>query len=144
MANTIEAKRAYWRAQYKKHRSAILKRKRANPGDKQAKSIANRSWRQANADKVRDAYLKRNYGISLAIYDRLAAVQHDVCAICKQPETRVCNGTLQALSVDHDHAALRPGWVRGLLCNACNTLLGKLGDDIERARAVVAYLVATR
>jgi hypothetical protein len=44
---------------------------------------------------------------------------------------------LHHLCVDHDH---RSGAVRGLLCNACNTALGLLGEQPDRFREAAKYL----
>ena len=41
------------------------------------------------------------------------------------------------MHVDHDHVT---GAVRGLLCHGCNTTLGLLNEDVERIRALVAYV----
>ena len=64
-------------------------------------------------------------------YDMLVA-QGGVCAICRltcQSGKRLC--------VDHDHAT---GKVRGLLCQKCNTVLGKMSDSPELLRRAAAYL----
>lgn len=66
-----------------------------------------------------------------AIYER----QGGVCAICEKPETVIRKGKLLPLSVDHDHAT---GRVRGLLCNRCNTAIGKLDGLLEKALVYVA------
>lgn len=41
------------------------------------------------------------------------------------------------LAIDHDHET---GEVRGLLCSACNTSIGLLGDDLGRIEAAALYL----
>lgn len=65
-------------------------------------------------------------------YDRLLAVQGGRCAICR------CTPRTRRLAVDHDH---QTGWVRGLLCYACNhELLGAARDDIQILRNAVYYL----
>lgn len=79
----------------------------------------------------------RRYGLTLARYKRMLAEQGGVCAACGQAETRIIQGTLANLSVDHDH---KTGVVRGLLCQACNLLLGLARDDSERLLTAVAYL----
>jgi Recombination endonuclease VII len=46
--------------------------------------------------------------------------QNGVCSICKDP-SRVKKSRTGILHVDHDH---KTGKVRGLICNACNSILG--------------------
>ncbi len=61
--------------------------------------------------------------------------------ICKKAETiRLKSGEPRALAIDHCH---KTGKVRGLLCQACNTALGLLEDDIERIQMLLAYLQAS-
>lgn len=55
------------------------------------------------------------------------------CAVCGVREEKA----QRQLSIDHCHET---GKVRGVLCFACNTALGKLGDDPERIRALAAYV----
>lgn len=85
--------------------------------------------------------LKKNYGMSLAEYDRLYEAQGGVCAICKKPETQkssTCSETVDRLSVDHCH---RTGAIRGLLCSKCNFGLGHFGDSIELVFGAAYYLM---
>jgi hypothetical protein len=67
----------------------------------------------------------------------MLAAQGGVCMICDQPETRVTRGTLDTLSVDHDH---RTNVVRGLLCARCNKALGLFYDDVDLMATAVSYL----
>jgi hypothetical protein len=85
----------------------------------------------------RERDLQKNFGIDLADYQRMFVEQEGACAICRQPETEKRNGKAKWLAVDHDHTT---GAVRGLLCVACNTGIGKLGDDPARLRAAATYL----
>jgi len=80
------------------------------------------------------AYHLKRYGLSVEDYEKMAADQNGVCAICGQPERKK-----SALSVDHDHET---GEVRGLLCDACNRGLGAFRDDPERLGRAIAYLEA--
>jgi hypothetical protein len=92
--------------------------------------------RQAKLDQVR---LGR-YKLTQEQYDEMYERQGGVCAICQQPPA---NG--RVLSIDHDHSCC-PGLtscgecVRGLLCTACNTALGKLKDDVVRLQRAIEYL----
>ena len=84
-------------------------------------------------ERHRNAQLIRYYGITLAEYRELLAIQKGCCAICGREPTG------RALHVDHDH---KTGDVRGLLCWTCNRLLPFLGDSPERAARAAAYLRA--
>lgn len=79
----------------------------------------------------RDALLK-SYGLNQQSYDALLKSQNGVCAICKRP-----NWNRKHPHIDHDH---KTGKTRGLLCGACNHVLGRIEDNIETARAIVKYL----
>lgn len=71
---------------------------------------------------------------SIVDRDAMAEVQGGLCAICHEPPLN------RRLAVDHDHET---GAVRGLLCTACNTTLGRFNDDPNRFEAAAAYLRAT-
>ena len=99
--------------------------------------------RQENPDYKRyppkRKYHLQRYGLTDADYHQMLVKQNHVCAICKEPEvisTSKSKGVI-ALSVDHCHAS---GKVRGLLCNRCNTTLGKIGDSKEWLRTAESYL----
>lgn len=71
---------------------------------------------------------KRIYDLTPEREAEILESQGGVCALCRRD---------RKLVVDHDH---KTGVVRGLLCIACNTILGKSGDDIAGLEAVIAYL----
>ena len=77
------------------------------------------------------------FGISLAQYDALHATQNGACALCKDPEKL----PQSRLAVDHCHDT---GRIRGLLCDLCNTALGRLGDDVESMERVLTYVKGSR
>jgi hypothetical protein len=70
----------------------------------------------------------RRYGLTLAEYAALLDQQAGCCKLCRKK---------RSLNVDHDHAT---GKIRGLLCTACNTSIGKLGDTVAGLRRAIAYL----
>jgi hypothetical protein len=83
--------------------------------------------------------LKHTYGITLEEYEAMFAKQDGFCAICAEAEKAIdhLTGAPRRLAVDHCH---RTNKIRGLLCLACNTAIGKLKDNpvlIERAAAYV-------
>jgi hypothetical protein len=59
------------------------------------------------------------------------------CPICTNTLTK--NGYRRAV-IDHDH---KTGLLRGVLCNNCNTGLGKLGDSEAGLLRAISYLTTT-
>ena len=82
----------------------------------------------------KDSALLSKYSISLEEYQKQLHKQNFKCAICKTDDAR---GVSNSFVVDHCH---KTGKIRGLLCNHCNTGLGKLGDSIESIKRVLEYL----
>ncbi len=72
--------------------------------------------------------LKSRYGLTQEQYEVMLEECRGRCQIC---------GESKSLNVDHCHTT---GVVRGLLCTACNTGLGKLGDSVERLQLAIEYL----
>lgn len=92
--------------------------------------------------KVRKAWLKQSYGLTLEQYDEMYEQQRGLCKICHQPERRKYkNGAVIRLAVDHDHGT---GVVRGLLCADCNKGLGQFKDNVDRLLEAAAYLEAAK
>ena len=91
----------------------------------------------ANRDKYlaieRDRSYRKLYGITTADYDEMFRSQGGKCAICLTTQS-IKAGKTQAFAVDHCHTT---GVVRGLLCLACNHLLGRYE---RHADAIGAYL----
>ena len=112
---TIEQRRAYMRNRYKVKRDELIAK--------------NRLRRLERPQVERDRYLRTEYGITLAQYEKLLEKQIGGCAICGRKE--------KCLAVDHDHATAR---VRGLLCHSCNNGLGRFKDDPKRLRKAANYL----
>jgi hypothetical protein len=83
--------------------------------------------------KTKNAYLLKNYHITLEFFDCLRAYQNYRCAMCKRVEADFKTN----LAVDHCH---RTGQLRGLLCWLCNKRLGKFSDDHELLRAAAEYV----
>ena len=107
--------RAYYARHPTKQREQVDRRRAADP------VRYNRVYR--------NGHLKRKFGITLAEFERLSALQGGACAICGK--------TGKPLWVDHNHVT---GAVRGLLCNGCNVAIGLLGDGPELVSKALAYL----
>ena len=82
----------------------------------------------------RKSNLKRLYQITPEAYDALLVEQNFKCAICDRDRDVFA----KPFVVDHDH---RTGAVRALLCPACNTAIGLLGDDPKILRRAATYIL---
>ena len=84
---------------------------------------------------------KCRYGITRQQFEAILAAQHGVCAVCYRKETRYYSkktrDRVRRLSVDHCHGT---GKIRGLLCTACNTAIGALGDNIQTLLRMIEYI----
>jgi hypothetical protein len=83
-------------------------------------------------EKNRWQAIFKKYKLTKYMYEQLLAEQNGVCAICSKKPTR------NYLSVDHDHSCC-PGiktcgnCIRGLLCQSCNSFLGRVDDNLTTA-----------
>lgn len=151
-----EAAREYhrqWRTKNRALSNQIQKNWRAkNPAygkdwaDKNREKIraAGLAWYHRNRDKACLAAgwrnLTRHYGITREQYYQIIAVQGGGCGIC---------GAVQGehgkrFPVDHCH---KTRLVRGVLCEDCNLLLGKIerrAGWLERMEAYIAAVPATK
>jgi hypothetical protein len=90
-----------------------------------------------NSDKARNKKYFSLYGITLEQYNSMLEKQNNVCKICTQPEQMLHKGKPKRLSIDHDH---NTGKVRGLLCQRCNTTLGRYKDDPKLIKNLISYI----
>jgi hypothetical protein len=86
---------------------------------------------------MREAYLKRTYGLSESDYEAQVRSQNYLCAVCHEQNKPGRDGEPENLAVDHNH---RTGANRGLLCQRCNRVLGMLGDSQELLFRLLEYL----
>ena len=84
-------------------------------------------------NKVRNYNYIKDYGITIADYDKLFAKQNGFCAICGSDK----GWRNYRLAVDHNHET---GEVRGLLCDNCNTGLGMFKDNPSLLAKAINYL----
>lgn len=75
--------------------------------------------------------------LDMTEYERMFKEQKGCCAICDKPETQLRKGKPIAISVDHCHDS---GEIRGLLCCACNKMIGLANDDASILRKAIGYL----
>ena len=78
----------------------------------------------------------KKYGIKNMSYERYEEIllqQNNCCKICGIHKSKI----KRSLAVDHDHTT---GEVRGLLCDKCNNLLGKVKENIFILESAIEYL----
>ena len=87
-------------------------------------------WFQESSEKNSRC---KKYGITPRIYNELFDKQDGCCAICGVHQSELP----YTLCIDHDHIT---GKVRGLLCNNCNTGIGRFKDREELLEKALNYL----
>ncbi len=94
-------------------------------------AITNRYYHE-NLPYRKDLHLRNQYGITMEDKIRMRESQKNCCGICHQefPDDK-------SAYVDHCHTT---GKVRGLLCRACNSILGFSRDSVEILQNAVGYL----
>lgn len=106
----------------------------------------NRAWRAHNPEKLKLSRRKSSlwalYGLTLVDVEVLLRTQDGACAICKFKFSTNPKNSTQSLQIDHNHNLVKghPLFIRGLLCNACNTGLGSLGDNISLLQKAADYV----
>jgi hypothetical protein len=123
-----------------KHPDRVKKQKAAWHKKNRAKSIARvKAWKAAHPEADFNRHLRRKYGLSREQYDVMVVAQSGACGICKGPPNgKACNGREhKRFDVDHDHVT---GKVRGLLCHACNVMLGQARDRVDVLQAAILWL----
>lgn len=94
----------------------------------------------ANPSLDKDRGLKRKYNLTRVQYNEKLKIQNGVCAICGEKETSVDGrtGSLRRLSVDHNHITNK---IRDLLCWRCNTVIGRINENIKLLDKMKDYLM---
>lgn len=94
--------------------------------------------RSNNPEATRSKNLKNRFNMSIDDYNEIFLKQKGRCAICDKAEVmKDIKGNVKWLAVDHNHDTNK---IRGLLCNSCNTGIGKLGDSIKVLQSAIKYL----
>jgi hypothetical protein len=139
-ANREKAAAATRRWQWENPEKALAGQRRRRAANPAKYNELARRWREANPEKVQAIDLKR-FAITLYQFNAINGAQNGLCKICGNPPY----GKHKRLSVDHNHALPKghPKRIRGLLCSACNHLLGHARDNPEILKKAIAYLTAT-
>ena len=95
-----------------------------------------RTYLAKNRDKhnlaQKEGRLRRNYGLTIATYQKMLESQGGGCAICGRKPTPE-----RQMPVDHDHGT---GKTRGIICIPCNRAIAVLGDNVAGLERALAYL----
>lgn len=110
---------------------------------KECKNKRFRKYYKDNPEKFkrlnRKNNLKNKYGLTIEDVEIMLKNQNCKCAICGQE--MFLHGTSvdknKIAHVDHNHET---GEIRGLLCDDCNTGLGKFRDNEEYLINAISYL----
>lgn len=94
--------------------------------------IRNARPREKTMRRVRKLWT--SFKLTPAQYGGMESGQGGVCAVCGEG----C-ALGRRLSIDHDHES---GFVRGLLCSACNTSAGAMRDSPQLLRKLADYIDA--
>lgn len=137
-----EYKKSYRNKHPEQARESLRAWKKRNPEkvlSEGRRQDAKRRNKKARRDYVKNLRLVRHFGISLEAYNAMLAAQGGLCALCHEKESHLDrSGNIRSLCVDHCH---KTGAVRQLLCNRCNTLLGKVDDDPIILEKALVYLL---
>lgn len=113
------------RAQYQKHKHKLAERHKVRYSD--------------NPDRFRGYHYKHRYGVTAEQVRDMHAAQGGCCAICNGSVPITGAKRTELAAVDHCHATMK---VRGLLCRACNLMIGNAKDSPLVLRRAAAYLEA--
>jgi hypothetical protein len=92
-------------------------------------------FRARHRVSARRWHLRSAYGLTLEDFDAMLHAQGGGCAICGTKQEYGVPGT--RMVVDHCHATNQ---IRGILCDLCNTALGKFHDNIALLQNAIGYL----
>ena len=139
---TSKRKKLWKKPSVEQNKASRLRYRDRNPGHYyQLRRRWTNQYRKNHPEMYKVLDLKatlKEYGLSIEEFQEMERKQDYVCAICRKPnmikdeEIRLC--------VDHNHTT---GEVRGLLCNACNALLGMAKDNVETLLSSIEYLKST-
>jgi hypothetical protein len=103
--------------------------------DSKCKECKRRSYKYTDKMYLRNKHnnLKSKFNITLEEYNCMFEEQEGCCAICNKHQSELS----RSLAVDHSHSN---GHVRALLCQSCNTALGKFKDSINMLNKAINYL----
>lgn len=134
---TAACRKARNNAYYAANKAAILERQRRDYAAKPERALkAAAAYREANRTQIRERKRDIAYGLAPGEYQLILTAQSGRCKGCHRAVK---------LYVDHDHGCCMTTPTcgqcnRGLLCEACNWVLGFAKDSPATLRALAAHL----
>ena len=139
--NSIK-KSVAWKKNNRDHYNAWVREDRKKNPEKYL-SYERKSRKKSGSRRI-TLEIIRMHKLTLEKYEQMLKDSNNLCYICKKQETRKARtkGNICRLSVDHCYTCEDKGTyvVRGLLCHACNTGIGKFKDNIELLKNAINYL----
>ncbi len=77
--------------------------------------------------------LMMKFGVGLEWYNAKFAEQNGCCAVCGRHQSEFA----RRFHIDHNH---KTGQLRALLCPNCNTVLGKVNEDVVILAKLADYI----
>lgn len=108
---------------------------------KKCRAIYSKEWREQNPEQRKSSHLKELYNITLDEYKAMWINQKGCCKLCGNYQFKFT----QFFAVDHNHKCCQGKTscgkcIRGLLCNDCNTGLGKFKDNTDVLKKAINYI----
>ncbi len=108
-------------------------RRRLNREGKRRRKAANP---EKYSKEHREWMVQKKYGITQQDYLRMLNEQDNKCLICSTSLSSG-SGVKDKPHIDHNHTT---GAVRGILCGACNLLVGRVENNAELIQKCSAYI----
>jgi len=101
-------------------------------------AIICRECKKEYTKKYRQKNPGKKYGLTAEEFYALYEQANNKCGICNKPESRMFNGKVVRLSIDHKHDETQK--VRGILCTKCNAMIGHADESIEILKSGIQWL----
>lgn len=124
-----------WARENVAKRKQIVKKYQDQPHVRQHRGEREK-WRR-NQPGFKFTQRLKKYGLTSSEFEGMLIRQQYKCLGCKRPIYKESNEWGKKAVIDHCHKSNR---VRGLLCDACNTVLGFVQEDKGTLRRLMAYL----
>lgn len=135
MGQYYTANKDKWRRTEQQNIDRNADRRKRYAEDEQFRERCKASARKRDRIKRFESRLQKQFGITIAEYERMLSDQGGGCAICSAKFGTAKRG--DRLAVYHCHVS---GKIRGLLCSNCNQGIGKFQDDPRLLERAIRYL----